>query len=29
MPVFSGKIITPSSSDPMALVAFYNGDIVS
>ena len=29
MPVLSGRIITPSSSDPMALVAVYNGEIVS
>ena len=29
MPVLSGRIITPSSSDPMALVAVYNEEIVS
>ena len=29
MPVLSGRIITPSSSDPVALVAVYNGEIVS
>jgi len=29
MPMLSGRIITPSSSDAMALVAVYNGEIVS
>ena len=29
MPVLSGKIITPSSSDAMALVAVYSGETVS
>ena len=29
IPVLSGRIITPSSSDPMALVAVYKGEIVS
>ena len=29
LPVLSGRIITPSSSDAMALVAVYNGEIAS
>ena len=29
MPVLSGRIITPSSSDPIALVAVYNGESIS
>ena len=29
MPVLSGKIITPSSSDAMALVAVYSGETES
>ena len=29
MPVLSGGIITPSSSDAMVLVAVYNAEIVS
>ena len=28
MPVLRGRIITPSSSDAMALVAVYNGEIL-
>ena len=28
MPVLRGRIITPSSSDVMALVAVYNGEIL-
>ena len=29
MPVLSGRIITVSKNDPVALVAVYNGEIVS